>query len=143
MDPQAWLRMGRSLVQNVVAAAVVAGGPALAAAGDGADLKTLGMSGGTAALAAVLAYLHNLVRPAGGGRVGDVALRANRSLWQNLLSAAIVAAGVAVAAAGSADLQTLGLLALQTGAAAVLSGLYNAVRPLTPSGNDGGDSAGG
>ncbi|TMR13815.1 hypothetical protein ETD86_30080 [Nonomuraea turkmeniaca] len=138
MDPQAWLRMGRSLIQNAAAAAAAS----VVVVGDGADLKTLGMSGGTAALAAVLAYLHNVIRPAGGGKLGDVVLRANRSLWQNLLSAAVVAAAAAVASAGSMEPKALGLLALQAGGAALLSGLYNAVRPLAPSGDDGGDSAG-
>ncbi|MBG0818705.1 hypothetical protein [Planomonospora sp. ID82291] len=139
--PEAWLRAGRSLLQNVVSVAVVAGGPALAAAGDGADFKTLSLSGGSAALAAVLAYVHNLVRPAGAGEVGQVRLRADRSLGQNLVSAAVVAGGAAVASAGSVDLKVLGTLAAQAALAAVFSGLYNVVRPLKPAGGEGSNSA--
>lgn len=131
----ALLRAGRSLIQNILSVAVVAGGGAIVTAGDGVDAGSLGVVGGQAALAAALAYVYNRFKPAGAPGVGEVPLRANRTLWQNLLSGAIVASGAAVAGAAAGDLKTLGLAAGQAAVAAIVSGVYNAVRPLKPSGD--------
>lgn len=133
--PEALLRGARSLLQNLLSVAVVAGGGAIVTAGQATDAGTLGVVGGQAALAAVLAYVYNQFKPAGAAGVGEVPLRANRTLWQNLLSGAIVAGGAAVAGVASGDLKTLGLAAAQAAFAAVVSGVYNAVRPLKPQGD--------
>ncbi|WP_449060584.1 hypothetical protein [Planomonospora algeriensis] len=128
--PEALRRGARSLVQNVASVAVVAGGTAVVSAGESADAAALGVAGGQAALAAVLAYVYTLVKPAGTPGVSEVKVRAGRTLWQNLLSGAVVAGGAAVAGAAGADLKTLGLAAGQAAVAAVVAGLYNQVRPL-------------
>ncbi|MGW2222851.1 hypothetical protein ACWCSD_48325, partial [Nonomuraea sp. NPDC001684] len=118
----------------IVSVAIVAGGGAIVTAGATSDAGTLGVVGGQAALAAVLAYVYNRWKPAGAPGVGEVKVRANRTLWQNLLSGAIVAGGAAVAGAASGDLKTLGLAAAQAAFAAVVSGVYNVVRPLKSEG---------
>ncbi|MER5649585.1 hypothetical protein [Streptosporangium sp. NPDC002524] len=130
--PEAWLRAARSLLQNVLSVAVTAGGAAVVTAGPAADPGTFAMVGGQAALAAVLAYVHNQVKPAGSGVVGEVRLRAGRTLAQNLVAGAVFAAGGAVA--GGGDLKTMGFLAVQAALAAVISGLYNLARPLSTAG---------
>ncbi|WP_433541978.1 hypothetical protein ACQP10_38140 (plasmid) [Streptosporangium sandarakinum] len=128
--------------------AVIAGGPAIVAAGQGgnADLGALGLAGGQAALAAVLAYFHHRVRPAGGPNLSEAPVRAGRSWWQNLVSAVVVAGGAAVVSAGGDDLKTLGLAAGQAGLAALIAYGYNVVAPRKGDGEDlgggGGSSAG-
>ncbi|MBG0819013.1 hypothetical protein [Planomonospora sp. ID82291] len=129
---EALLRAGRTLLQNILSVAVVAGGSAVVTSGAATDAGTLGVVGGQAALAAALAYVYNRVKPAGGPGVGEVPLRAGRTLIQNLVSGAIVAGGGAVAGLVGGDLKTLGLAAGQAALAAVISGVYNAVRPLAP-----------
>ncbi|WP_043637282.1 hypothetical protein [Nonomuraea candida] len=130
----ALLRAGRSLLQNILSVAVVAGGGAIVTAGEATDAGTLGVVGGQAALAAVLAYVYNRFKPAGAPGVGEVPLRANRSLWQNVLSGAIVAGGAAAAGVASGDLKTIGFAVAQAAGAAVVSALYNVVRPVKPVG---------
>jgi len=53
-------RAGRTLVQGVVAAVIVGAGPAVWAAfqNDPTDVKAMASAGGTAALAAVVAFFH-------------------------------------------------------------------------------------
>ncbi|GAA2411663.1 MULTISPECIES: hypothetical protein [Nonomuraea] len=131
---EALLRAGRSLLQNILSVAVVAGGAAVVTAGDATDAGTLGVVGGQAALAAVLAWIHNRVAPAGAPAVGEVPLRANRTLWQNVLAGAIVAGGGAAAGVASGDLKMILLAVGQAAGAAVISALYNVVRPLPVSG---------
>ncbi|WP_433434521.1 hypothetical protein [Nonomuraea sp. CA-141351] len=52
----------RTFLQSVAAVAIVAAGQAVVDSGS-TDLKQLGVAGGTAALAAVLSWLHNVVAP--------------------------------------------------------------------------------
>ncbi|GAB2468492.1 hypothetical protein GCM10027187_40870 [Streptosporangium sandarakinum] len=131
---EALLRAGRSLLQNLLSVAVVAGGAAVVTAGEATDAGTLGVVGGQAAVAAVLAYVYNRIKPAGAPGVGEVRLRAGRSLLQNVLAGAIVAGGAAAAGAASGDLRTILLAVGQAAAAAVISAVYNVARPLAPAG---------
>ncbi|MFG6197736.1 hypothetical protein [Nonomuraea sp. JJY05] len=126
----ALLRAGRSLIQNILSVAIVASGGAIVTAGEATDAGTLGVVGGQAALAAVLAYVYNRFKPSGAAGVGEVPLRANRSLWQNVLSGAIVAGGAAATGVASGDLKTIGFAVAQAAFAAVVSALYNVARPL-------------
>lgn len=133
--PEALLRGARSLLQNLLSVAVVAGGGAIVTAGDAVDAGTLGVVGGQAALAAVIAYVYNMVKPAGSAGVGEVPMRANRTLWQNILAGAIVASGAAAAGVASGDLKTILFAAGQAALAAVASAFYNVVRPLKAAGD--------
>ncbi|MER5322330.1 hypothetical protein [Streptosporangium roseum] len=124
--------------------AVIAGGPAIVAAGQGgsADLGALGLAGGQAALAAVLAYFHNWARPVGGAGLSEAPVRAGRTWWQNLASGVVVAGGAAVVTAGSgADLKSLLLAAGQAGLAALIAYGYNVVAPRKNDGEDQGEGA--
>ncbi|MFI9845078.1 hypothetical protein ACIHFD_49225 [Nonomuraea sp. NPDC051941] len=129
--PEAWIRAGRSFVQNILSVAVVAAGPAVvtAAQGDPTDMGMLGFAGGQAALAAVLAFVHNRIAPVNGPRLGEVPVRAGRSLFQNAVAAAVVSGAYAITTTGGDDLKTLGVAALQAGAAGVISLVYNVVAP--------------
>ncbi|MET7335907.1 hypothetical protein [Nonomuraea sp. NPDC005650] len=132
--PDAWVRAGRSLLQNVISVAIIAGGPAIVTAAQGgtADMGALGLAGGQAGLAAVLAFLYTRFKPATAGALGEATFRAGRSVWQNILAAAIVAGAPAVAVVaqgGTADLKTLGLAGAQASLAGVVSYVYNLVAP--------------
>ncbi|GAA2691866.1 hypothetical protein [Nonomuraea recticatena] len=126
----AFLRAARSLLQNIVSVAVVAGGAAVVTAGDATDAGTLGVVGGQAALAAVLSYVFNWAKPAWFPNIGEVKVRSGLTLVQNLVSGAIVAGGAAVVQVGGGDLKTLALAAGQAAFAAVVAALYNWKRPL-------------
>jgi hypothetical protein len=112
--------------------AAVAVGPALIVASSGGgpvDLGALGLAGGQAALAAVLAYGHSLVRPANGAKLGEAPMRAGRTLMQNLVAGALVPGTAAIASAGGDDLKTLGMAGGQAALAGVIALLHNLVSP--------------
>ncbi|MFE0078370.1 hypothetical protein ACFWYW_56820 [Nonomuraea sp. NPDC059023] len=129
--PEAWVRAGRSLVQNLLSVALVAGGPAIVVASQGgaADMGALGLAGGQAGLAAVLAYIHNRIRPVTGPKLGEVTARAGRTWWQNVAAAAFVSGAAAVATTGGDDLKTLGMAGLQAAAAGAIALLHNTFAP--------------
>ncbi|MGW0485781.1 hypothetical protein [Nonomuraea sp. NPDC003214] len=129
--PEAWIRAGRTLLQNVLSVAAVAVGPALVTAAQGGttDLTALGLAGGQAALAAALAYGHNRVRPANGAQLSEVRFRAGRTLLQNLVAAAIVPGAYAFATAGGDDLKTLAMAGGQAALAGVIALAHNWISP--------------
>ncbi|WP_113705505.1 hypothetical protein [Nonomuraea lactucae] len=59
---EALSRGWRTFLQSIAAVAVVAAGEAVVGSGS-SDLRQLAVAGGTAALAAVLSWLHNVVAP--------------------------------------------------------------------------------
>ncbi|MEU4579988.1 hypothetical protein [Nonomuraea sp. NPDC023979] len=59
---EALSRGWRTFLQSIAAVAVVAAGQAVVDSGS-TDLTQLGMAAGTAALAAALSWLHNVVSP--------------------------------------------------------------------------------
>ncbi len=136
--PEAWLRAIRSFWQNIASVAVLAAGPAIvsAASGGSADVGRLGMVGGQAALAAVLAYGYNRLWPSAGGKIPEAPARAGRSWIQNMAAGALVAGGGAIAGAGTADLKSLVVMACQAVLASVIAFTYNVVRPLPKQGAD-------
>lgn len=147
------MRAGRSLFQSVASVALVAVGPALVSAAQGGtvDMGALGIAGGQAAVAAALAYLHNRVRPAGGAQLGEITFRANRTIAQNLVAAAIVPGAAAIATTGGDDVKMLGVAGLQAAVAGVIALVHNWVSPRAtggdsdddqPGGQGGGDSVG-
>lgn len=141
--PEAWVRAGRTLVQNVLSVAAVAVGPALvtASAGGGpVDYAALGIAGGQAALAAALAYVHNVVRPANGGKLGETTWRAGRTFLQNIVAAAVVPGAAAIASTGGDDWKMLGMAGVQAAVAGLIALAHNRVAPRAtePAGEAGG-----
>lgn len=136
---EALKRLWRSIQQNIFSVALVAAGPAVATAGaSGADPATIGLVGGQAALAAALAYVHNLIRP--GVAMPEAPARAGRTLLQNVVAGALIA-GVTAAAdvASTGDLATMAWMAAQAVVATLVAYAYNLVRPM-PAEDGSGDT---